>query len=305
MATLSSYLTAVRRLLHDANANFYTDQQLTDNINSARERVVRDTGALREIVVAQVPCQVAPSATINSVAPAYPTQWLADTVVTANSFVFSNIFIYQYMTSGTSGSTAPPYPGNSTSNYDNYPPSTAFADGTATLQYVGNCENISYEAITNLMGTAPLSQSTGSTVLDIVNINLYWGNSRLPMNYMAWSDFSARLRFWQNYIGQPLAFSVYGQSNIYIGPVPDQIYQVEIDCVVLPNALNLSTPTINDSINDPYSAAVPFYSAYLAKFYEQSFGESEIFKQEYLKQINSIINSVYTRRLPSVYSSPY
>ena len=95
MATLSSYLTAVRRLLHDANANFYTDQQLTDNINSARERVVRDTGALREIVVAQVPCQVAPSATINSVAPAYPTPWLADTAVTANTFVFSNIFIYQ------------------------------------------------------------------------------------------------------------------------------------------------------------------------------------------------------------------
>ena len=260
MATLSSYLTAVRRLLHDANANFYTDQQLTDNINSARERVVRDTGALREIVVAQVPCQVAPSATINSVAPAYPTPWLADTAVT---------------------------------------------DGTATLQYVGNCENISYEALTNLMGTAPLSQSSGNTILDIVNINLYWGNSRLPMNYFAWSDFSARLRFWQNYIGQPLAFSVYGQSNIYIGPVPDQIYQVEIDCVVLPNPLNLSTPTINDSINDPYSAAVPFYSAYLAKFYEQSFGESEIFKQEYLKQINSIINSVYTRRLPSIYSSPY
>jgi len=195
MATLSSYLTAVRRLLHDANANFYTDQQLTDNINSARERVVRDTGALREIVVAQVPCQVAPSATINSASPAYPTAWVASTAVTANTFVFSNIFIYQYITSGTSSSTAPPYPGNSNSNYDNYPPSTAFADGTATLQYVGNCENISYEAITNLMGTAPLSQSTGSTVLDIVNINLYWGNSRLPMNYMAWSDFSARLRF--------------------------------------------------------------------------------------------------------------
>lgn len=301
MATLSSYLTAVRRLLHDANANFYTDQQLTDNINSARERVVRDTGALREIVVTQVPCQVAPSATINSASPAYPTAWVASTVVTANTFVFSNIFIYQYITGGTSSSTAPPYPGNNTNNYSNYPPNTAFADGTATLQYVGNCENISYSALTNLMGTAPLSQSSGNTVLDIVNMNLYWGNSRLALQYLPWSDFSAKLRYWQNYIGQPLAFSVYGQGQIFIGPVPDQIYQMEIDCVVLPNALQLSTPTVNDTINDPYNTAVQFYAAYLAKFYEQSFGESEIFKQEYNKHISSILNSVYTRRLPSAY----
>jgi len=300
MATLSSYLTDVRYLLHDANANFYTDTQLTTYINSARERVVRDTGALREVIVAQVPCQVVN--TINSATPAYPTQWVADTVVTANTFVFSNIFIYQYITGGTSSSTAPPYPDGGTNNYTNYPPSTAFADGTATLQYVGNCENILYGALTNLMGTSPLAPSSGNSVLDIVNINLYWGNTRVPLDYLAWTDFNVRLRFWQNYIGRPLAFSVYGQGQIYIGPVPDQIYQVEIDCVVLPNALLLSAPTVTDSINDPYSTCVKFYAAYLAKFYEQSFGESEIFKQEYLKQATSVLNTTFTRRIPSSYS---
>jgi hypothetical protein len=287
-------------LLHDANANFYTDTQLTTYINSARERVVRDTGALREVIVAQVPCQVVN--TINSATPAYPTQWVADTVVTANTFVFSNIFIYQYITGGTSSSTAPPYPDGGTNNYTNYPPSTAFADGTATLQYVGNCENILYGALTNLMGTSPLAPSSGNSVLDIVNINLYWGNTRVPLDYLAWTDFNVRLRFWQNYIGRPLAFSVYGQGQIYIGPVPDQIYQVEIDCVVLPNALLLSAPTVTDSINDPYSTCVKFYAAYLAKFYEQSFGESEIFKQEYLKQATSVLNTTFTRRIPSSYS---
>jgi len=287
-------------LLHDANANFYTDSQLTDYINAARERVVRDTGALREVIVAQVPCQVVN--TINSATPAYPTQWVANTVVTINTFVFSNIFIYQYVTGGTSGSTAPPYPDGGTNNYSNYPPSTAFADGTATLQYVGNCENILYGALTNLMGTSPLAPSSGNSVLDIVNINLYWGNTRVPLDYLAWTDFNVRLRFWQNYIGRPLAFSVYGQGQIYIGPVPDQIYQIEVDCVVLPNALSLGTPTVADSINDPYSSCVKFYAAYLAKFYEQSFGESEIFKQEYLKQATSVLNTTFTRRIPSSYS---
>lgn len=303
MATLNTYITEVQRLLHDANGNFYTQSQLTDYINSARERVVRDTGCLREVVVTQTPCQVAPTATISSATPAYPTAWAANTAVTLNSFIFSNIFIYQVTQAGTTGDTAPPYPANQTNNYENYPPSTQFLNGTAGLTYVGNCENISYAALTNLMGSSPLSPSSGNTVLDILNINLYWGNTRVPLDYLAWSDFNSRLRFWQNYIGRPLAFSIYGQQQIYIGPVPDQVYQLEIDCVVLPLELSLTTPNATDVINDPYNTCVKYYAAYTAKYYEQSFGEAEIYKQEYTKHIAAVLNSIYTRRIPSVYSS--
>lgn len=289
MATLNSYITEVQRLLHDANANFYSTAQLTDYINSARERVVRDTGCLRTIQVTQVPCAVPSGNTINGATPANPTPWVADTVVVANTFVYSNIYIYQYITGGTSSSTPPAYPA---SGY-NYPPSTAFADGTATLQYVGNTENIYYEALPE-----------GLTTLDIVNINLYWGNSRIPMDYMAWSNFNSTMRIWQNNVSRPIVFSIYGQGNIYFGPAPDQVYQIELDTVILPTALVQTAPTAVDPIADPYTSAVKFYAAYLAKFYEQSYGESEIFKQEYLKQANSILNTTFTRRIPSVYNSP-
>ena len=98
MATLNSYITEVQRLLHDANANFYSTAQLTDYINSARERVVRDTGCLRTIQVTQVPCAVPAGNTIGSVTPTNPTAWVANTVVVANDFVYSNIYIYQYIT---------------------------------------------------------------------------------------------------------------------------------------------------------------------------------------------------------------
>ena len=305
MASLASYITDVRRLLHDANSNFYTDTQLTDYINEARQRVVRDSGALREVIVTQVPCQVAPGATINGALPSNPLAWAANTAYTLNQFVFSNIFIYQVTQAGTSGDTAPPYPANNTNNYSNYPPSTQFLNGTVGLTYVGNCENISYAALTNLVGTSPLTPSSGTTILDVVNINLYWGNTRVPMDYLPWSDFNARLRFWQNYIGRPLAFSIYGQQQIYIGPVPDQVYQVEIDCVVLPTPLSFNTASAVDPINDPYTSPVKYYAAYIAKYYEQSYGEAEIYKQEYEKHLGSVLNSVFTRRIPIVYSSPY
>ena len=49
MATLSGYITEVRRLLHDATGVFWTDTELTDYINDARSRIVRDTGCLRHL----------------------------------------------------------------------------------------------------------------------------------------------------------------------------------------------------------------------------------------------------------------
>lgn len=211
MATLSSYITEVRRLLHDANGNFYSDSELTDYINSARERVVRDTGCLR---------------------------------------------ILQSFTLTT------------------------------------NQESYSYASLPN-----------GSNTLDVININVYWGNSRTPLRYLPWTDFNAQLRYWQNYIGLPIAFSIYGQNTIYFGPVPDQNYVCEFDTVILPN--DLQSDSTVEQLQDPYTVPVAYYAAHKAKFKEQSFGESEIFKQQYENQVRNVLSTVFTRRLPTPYSVPY
>jgi hypothetical protein len=278
MATLSSYLTEVQRLLHDANAVFWTTSELTDYINDARERVARDTGCLRTLQITATPIS-------NTGVPA--TIWTAGATVTAGEFVFNNIFIYEVTVSGVLGSTAPPYPDSSYT----FPPSAPFTDGTATLQYSGPVEVIPFATI-----------STGTT-LDILNVNIYWGNSRIPLRYLPWSNFNAQLRYWQNYVGRPVCFSIYGQNTIYVGPVPDQAYVVEIDSTILPTALSLSSPNVNDQIQDPYTTPVAFYAAYKAKYKEQSYGEAEIYKQEYAKQVQAVLNSVYTRRIPDPYST--
>jgi len=280
MATLSSYITEVQRLLHDANSVFWSTQELTDYINDARERVARDTGCLRTLQITATP--------ISSTGVA-ATVWTAGATVTAGQFVFNNIFIYEVTVSGVLSTTAPPYPA---SGYT-FPPSTPFTDGTATLQYSGPAEIIPYGILTN------------GTTLDILNVNIYWGNSRIPLRYLPWSNFNAQLRYWQNYVGRPICFSVYGQNTIYIGPVPDQAYVVEIDSTILPTSLTQQSPNAVDQITDPYTTPVPFYAAYKAKYKEQSYGEAEIYKQEYLKQVNAVLNSTFTRRIPDPYSTPY
>ena len=279
--TLSGYITEVRRLLHDANGNFFTDQQLTDYINTARQRIVRDTGCLRTLQVSQVPC----TPVSGGKAPYF---WSANTAVALNDYIVSNIFIYKVTVAGTLGSQAPGYPVSGGA----YPPPTPFTNGTATLQYAGPSEVINFAAL-------PQGQQT----LDVLNINLYWGNTRVPMRYLPWTEFNANLRFWQNYIGRPVAFSMFGQNQIYVSPVADQVYPIELDTVILPLPMVLLTEV--DTIQDPYTSPVKFYAAYLAKYYEQSFGEAEIYKQEYLKQTQAVLVSTYTRRIPDPYSNPF
>ena len=284
MATLNDYLSQVENLLHDVNNVFWTQNQLTTYINEARERTVRDTGCLRNLQTTTAPLAYNTSTSTG----VSPTLWQGNTAVTAGQYVFSNIYTYVYTQSGTSGSSAPAYP----TGTNPFPPTAAFADGTAMLQYVGPAEIINFNSLPQQLN-----------VYDIVNINLYWGNSRIPLRYLPWSNFTAQLRYWQNYVGRPVCFSVYGQQQIYIAPIPDQQYYIEVDTNILPNPLSLSSPNTVDNIIDPYSTAVQYYAAYKAKFYEQSYGESEIFKQQYDKHILNVLNSTFTRRIPDPYSS--
>jgi len=209
--TLGNYITECRRLLHDANANFYTDPELTDYINSGRNRLVRDTGCLRS----------------------YQT---TATVTSQEVYTFSTL-------------------------------------------------------------------PQGAMTMDVLNINLIWGNTRVPLRYLPWTQFNAELRFWQNYSGRPIAFSMYGPTSYYLGPNPDQVYSMELDTVIMPTDL-VSTSDV-DQIPDPWTTPVAFYACYKAKYKEQSYGEAEIFKQEYQRQAQSVLATTYTRRMPNPYSTPY
>jgi len=211
MATLQTYITQCRRLLHDANANFWSDGELTDYINAARERLVRDTGCLR-------------------------------TIQTVNTVTNQEVYLFSALPSGIQ-------------------------------------------------------------TMDILNINLYWGNTRIPLRYLPWTQFNAELRFWQNYYGRPIAFSVYGQQSFYLSPVPDQVYQMELDTIILPTALVNTTDV--DTIISPWTDPVAYYACHQAKFKEQSYGEAEIFLNQYKAKAMSVINTSFTRRMPDPYGSGF
>ena len=296
--TLQTYITLTRRLLHDANANFWTDQELTDDINNGRNRLIRDTGVNRVI---------------------------------QNTAAIYNQELYSFDNSaGTISGVLVTNPGSGYTSAPTVSFSSGAAAAYATISQTGEYGSNAAGSISNVVVTnAGLGYTTAPTVsfsggggtgaaaqafltgmpkglltMDIININLYWGNTRIPLRYLPWTQFNAELRFWQNYVGRPIAYSMYGPNSFYLSPVPDQNYAIEVDTVVRPDDLvALSDPEIN--IPQPWQDPVPYYAAHIAKYKEQSYGEAELFKNQYLSKVQNVLSSTFTRRMPDPYSRPY
>jgi hypothetical protein len=142
--------------------------------------------------------------------------------------------------------------------------------------------------------------SVAGQVVDIMNIYLYWGNARYPLQYMDFSNFSAQLRQWQLYQTTPGAWTRMGGTNFYVAPIPDQAYVVDIDCAI--NCTDLANQYSVESIPIPFQEPVKFWAAYLAKFKEQSMGEAMIFKKEYVSSLMMCSRAFQTRIIPNIFA---
>lgn len=209
MSAYSDYLNFTRRLLHDSNGQFWTTSALLDYINRARRRVVRDTGAYRNLLTRNL-------------------------VVDQETYLLDTGF------------------------------------------------------------------TVSTPVLDVVNLTVHWGNSRLSLAYLPWSRFNSMARYWQNLRGRPTVFSVYAYTTVYIQPRPDQAYVCEWDCVVQPP--DIVDETTVEVIPATFNELPPFYAARLAKLQEQSYGEAEAFNALYEQEKARAIGSAFTRRVRNPYA---
>ena len=300
--TLQTYITLTRRLLHDANANFWTDQELTDDINNGRNRLIRDTGVNRVIQ--------------NTVAIQNQELYSFDNSAGTVSGVLVTNPGSGYNTAPTVILTASPTGNNASatatvSQTGEYGSNAAGSISSVIITSGGSgyttAPNVSFSGGggTGAAGQAFLTgMPQGLLTMDIININLYWGNTRVPLRYLPWTQFNAELRFWQNYVGRPIAYSMYGPNSFYLSPVPDQNYAIEVDTVVRPVPL-VALTDVETNIPEPWQDPVPFYAAHIAKYKEQSYGEAELFKNQYLAKTQNVLSSTFTRRMPDPYSRPY
>lgn len=279
MTQISDYEFQTADLLHDPNNVQWSTTQLDNYINRARIQLVRDTGVLRSLQASYI-------------TPATE----------------------QYTFGQVTGAVI----SNAGSGYTS--PTVSFSGGggsgvAATLTQSGGLVNsITFTSFGSGYTSAPTATvsdggpGTGATIAvgilnvntyDILTINLQWGNQRYQLLWRVWSEFSAIFRGYTEttYTRQPVGWSAYGDTGIFIGPPPDQSYPVEFDSVILPAAISGSTvDPIPVIVQDP----IPFYAAYLAKLNSQSYGEAESHKSTYTQKMLEC-SSIYQRRIPSAY----
>lgn len=135
---------------------------------------------------------------------------------------------------------------------------------------------------------------------DVLGVNLFRsGTMRYPLKWRPWSDFSTQMRGWVNQQREPAMWAVYGDNQIYVGPLPDQTYQAELDTIILPT--DIAGATV-DPIPAVAQAPIPYYAAHIAKFNDQRFGEASTFLAQYNQLTRDAVNA-YTRRIPDPYSN--
>lgn len=281
--TLATYRLECRRLLHDATGRFWSNTELNDYINAGRDRVASDTGCLRRLVTAY----------ISEGIEQYPIGGVTGFNLTAGGSGYADGAYALTITSASgTGATA-----------------TYTADGGAvtaiTLTDTGN-----YYATAPTV-TFPLGGGSGATAtagiipdatLDIMNITPIWGNQRIPLRYMPFTEFNARLRSFIINPQTPAVWSRYGTagSAAFLQPIPDQTYTTEFDTAITPDDLT-DDDTIDRQMRYPYSSPVAYYACWKAKQKEQAFGEGEIFLADYKRKILEAQASVQMRRIPNPY----
>jgi hypothetical protein len=140
----------------------------------------------------------------------------------------------------------------------------------------------------------------GSSVIDVMAITVYWGNTRRKLFYNAFTEFDAQYRYWNQLQTIPEAYTRMSPTIVFIGPTPDQNYVSDWEVAVNP------TPLITDATMDqlpiPFTEAVQYYAAYKAKYKEQALGEAEVFLKQYTRNLSWLCRAWMTRIAPSAYS---
>lgn len=285
---LTGYITSTRRLLHDASAKTFSDSELTTYVNQARQRIGLESGSVRGLI----------NFFLSAGQESYP---------------YSGAVASLTLASGGSGYTAAPtvvLTGGGGAGVT----ATASIDATnntvSALTITANGSGFTEAptvAFSGGGGSGATASATIMTALDVLGITVNYQNSWISLAYTYFTQFQAKARYYRSITGMPALWShgpsagTGGGRTFYIFQIPSQSYQCDIDAIMTPNALaDDSTP---EQLSYPETDLVPYFAAYLAKYNQQMFQESETFLRIYDELMKRGNSAKYQRRIPNPYTA--
>src|SRR3972149_1004843 len=119
-----------------------------------------------------------------------------------------------------------------------------------------NLKTVSLTLNTEKFAFPSISGSDG--ILDVLCIYVLSGNTRTPLGWRNFTDFTINWRPTTARKAKPAVFSIY-QQEVYFAPIPNQTYSSEWDVLYIP--VDLTLVTNPEVIPQPYSDLVPYYAA--------------------------------------------
>lgn len=285
MTLLSDYEVQVSDLLHDPYNERFTIAQVDRYINEARRRLVGDTGCLRVKQVTYV-------------------------TFAQEQYLFGQVSGGVIVAGGQ--------------NYVN--PTVTFSGGggtgvAATLtQTAGSVTALTFTSFGSGYTSAPTATitdtggGTGAQInVGVINfntyavfgINLIYANLLVPLFAPSYPEFNVRYRRYIQTVTQqrPVAWTIYGNRSIFLGPPPDQSYQIELDTLILPTDLATGDFVTNDPIPLQVQDPIKYYAAYLAQKSAQKLGEASSLKNDYEMCLMECTDATLSLRIPNPYEA--
>lgn len=295
MTTLQNYLDQTQRLVHDVTNATFTQAELIDYINEAREDVAIDMHCVRTFFTGVQLIQGQEIYPINGA------------VVGAN------------VTSGGLYAVVP------TAVFDAAPLGGVTAQGTVVT--TGTAPNLVVTGINmtqwgsgylgqpnitfNTGGVVPPAAATATSifmnnVLSTVSITNIWNMQRYVLSFRGFTLFQAYMRAWTTmFQSRPGIWTVHPQmQQIYMRPMPDQLYFSEWDVITLPNPL-VNTTDVDNQVILPWNKAVQFRAAEFALLKNQNFEQANHYGELYAARVPRIITGTGGYRIPNPYNRSF
>lgn len=298
MASLNEYLQQTQRFLRDQRQDLLDPGDLISYINRARREVAMRaqcirrltpiSGALISVSVTAAGSGYTNSPTVTISDPDFPSgqgPFPGGSQATASAIVSSGSIAAIDITYGGAGYFQPVVTITDSTG--------SGATAEAALSFI-NQLNTSQEAYA--FSDADLSMFPGvDSIYMIQSVSLLWSNFRYSLPCYSFSTYQALIRNWQQqatYV--PAVCAQYGQGtdgSFYFFPLPSQAYQMEWDCLCLPQ--DLTTNLSVEAIPAPWTDAIPYFAAHLcylelqnanmARFYEDQFDRRVLRYSQYAR----------------------
>lgn len=286
---LSDYLTEVRSLVHDDAAVDFTDAQLTNYINNARNAVAIDFSCVTQFITG-----------LNFIALQETYSYDgsiggAALVAGGANYVAPIVSVALPPAGGTRATAVATQTGG-------------VVTGIAMTNWGRGYASVPAFTITDA-GPGTGATATGIGIFNAFNvlfINAIWGNQRYQLKFRGFTLFNAYHRAQLLYYQRPATFSLAPpmMKTVYVQPVPDQVYTTEWTVTTLPNPL-VNPTDIDSQVLQPQADAVQYYAAFLALMKLQNFGQADYMMKLYDRRVPRIITGAGGIRIPNPYNKSF